>query len=92
MADVRLKVGRPDGRQETQNIRLAGPDADFVLDKDRIEASVLATLPGHLFDLLDIVAAVFATDGRIKRGGDTRPALGQHWRRDLGLTDSCWRS
>jgi len=86
MTEVGLRITAADGRRENRVIRLAAPNADFVLDKERIESSIMAIMPDRHFDLLDIVAAVFAADGRVVRGGDTRRALGAGWRRKLHLT------
>ena len=62
-------------------IALNGSHPSFKIETDRIEAKMLAPLEPIMADLLDIVCAVFAADGQVKRGGPTRPNMGEDWRR-----------
>ena len=80
MPDVVVHVG---GRTDPLVLRINGKDPNFILRTDTIEAQALRDLDPVLLDLLDIAAAVFAADGSITRGGDTRTGMGAGWRRSF---------
>lgn len=65
------------------HIDVGGPDATFLFEAERIEAQALAPLDDTVVDLLTIACVVFAADGAVRRGGDTRADFGAAWRRDL---------
>lgn len=67
-------------------LRLSGKDRNFRLQSDRISASAWHDLEPSALDFLEIAAAVFYADSEIPRGGDTRPDMGSHWRRNLRIT------
>lgn len=73
-------VGLGDGR-EPLRIRPNGADATFRLRADRISAAAVRLIEPRLQDLLDIAGYVFAADSSVKRGSDTRPGMGEAWRR-----------
>lgn len=75
-------VGVGNGR-EPLRIRLEGKDATFRLRADRISAALVGPIEPRLEDLLDIAAIVFAADSSVKRGSDTRPGMGEAWRRSF---------
>jgi 7-cyano-7-deazaguanine synthase in queuosine biosynthesis len=78
MADACIHVR---GRADPLLIRINGEAPTFVLESDRIAAAALSPLPPELLDLLEIAAFVFAADGSVRRGGATRPRMGEGWRR-----------
>ena len=47
---------------------------------------VVAPIPDRLLDFLEIAATVFAADGAVRRGGDTRPGFGEGWRRTFDFS------
>lgn len=73
-------VGLGDGR-EPLRIRLNNADATFRLRADRISAAAVRPIEPRLQDLLDIAATIFAADSSVRRGSDTRPDMGEAWRR-----------
>lgn len=48
---------------------------------EAIETRMVADLPNHLRDLLDIATYVFMADRIVSRGGATLPNMGSNWRR-----------
>lgn len=67
--------------QEDLMIRINGATPNFRLETDKIRARALEEIDPVLLDLLEIASTVFAADGKVKRGGDTRVQMGQDWRR-----------
>ncbi len=82
-AVVRHRNGGGDTEWKTLDLTINGPGANFQIATERIAAAVHLALDDLHLDLLDIAAAVFAADRVVRRGGDTRPKLGEHWRREL---------
>lgn len=76
-------VIRVDGRQDPLRVRFDGPVPTFELETDLIRATCRAELDPLNIDLLEIAATTFAADGAVKRGGVTRPAMGEDWRRSF---------
>ncbi len=72
-----------DGRQDPLRVRLSGPVPTFELETDLIRAKCRAELDPLNIDLLEIAATVFAADSAVKRGGGTRPGMGEDWRRSF---------
>lgn len=64
-------------------IRINGDDPTFILGTDRLRAQTGVAIGAREQDLLEIAATVFAADGSIRRGGETRPHMGADWRRRL---------
>lgn len=64
-------------------VRINGAHPDFLVETDRIAATMLSEPEPLLEDLLEIACAVFAADGTISRGGPTRPDMGTAWRRSM---------
>jgi 7-cyano-7-deazaguanine synthase in queuosine biosynthesis len=78
-------------------IRVNDGARTFRLRPPRFFNSMVDQLRPRVLDLLLIAASVFATDARIRRGGDVRDELGAGWYRDLRfvipvLDVSFWRS
>ena len=67
-------------------IRINGDDPTFEISTDRLEMRVVAPIPDRLLDFLEIAATVFAADGAVRRGGDTRPGFGEGWRRTFDFS------
>lgn len=57
-------------------VRINGAHPDFLIQTDRIQATMLSAPEPIFEDLLDIACGVFAADGTISRGGPTRPDMG----------------
>ncbi|WP_324754003.1 hypothetical protein [Roseovarius sp. Pro17] len=72
-----------DGRIDPLRVRLGGVAPTFELETDLIRATCRAELDPLNIDLLEIAATVFAADSAVKRGGPTRPAMGEAWRRSF---------
>lgn len=64
-------------------VRLNGKNPTFRIDTERISAKLLAPLTPILEDLLEIASTVFAADGSFRRGGPSRPGMGNGWRRNF---------
>lgn len=62
-------------------VRINGPNPTFTLRSDAIEVAAMRGTEPRLLDLLEIASAVFAADGTVRRGGETRPDMGTKWRR-----------
>lgn len=80
MVESLVHVG---GHHTPLRVRVNGEQATFFVDVDRVSAAALRKPDALALDLLHIACVVFATDGSIKRGGSTRPRMGEGWRRDL---------
>ena len=78
MDEARIRV---EGRAQPLTIRINGRHPNFSLETDRISAKANAALPPLIEDLLEVASVVFAADSSIDRGRDTRPNMGQSWRR-----------
>ncbi len=72
-----------DGRVDPLRVRLGGLAPTFELETDLIRATCRAELDPRNIDLLEIAATVFAADGAVKRGGATRPGMGEDWSRSF---------
>lgn len=73
-------------RRNVLHFQVNGPRPTFRLRTERISAAALRDLDDTALDLLDVAAAVFYSDGRISRGGDSRSEMGAAWHRRLHLT------
>jgi len=80
MAESAIRV---DGRQEPILVRFDGRMPTFELETDLIRATCRAELDPLNIDLLKIAATTFAADSAVNRGGATRPAMGEDWRRSF---------
>ncbi|QQA41512.1 hypothetical protein [Pelagovum pacificum] len=80
MAEPVITVFEGDDRQE---IRINGQDPTFTLAFDAIRAAAVTEIDDLALDFLEIAAAVFAADSGFKRGGPTRPRMGEDWRREF---------
>ena len=69
------------GRPDSLSIQINGPNPTFRLETDAIEAVALKALDPVILDLVEVAAAVFAADGSVRRGSDSRPGMGSAWRR-----------
>ena len=80
----RIFVG-PDAQASGKDraIRINGRNATFRIATERLSIRLVEPIPGRLLDLLEISAGVFAADGSIQRGGETRPNFGRAWRRQF---------
>jgi len=65
------------------NLIFAGSGQTFDLAAGDVFARSLMPLPDVCNDMMRIACAVFHADGSVSRGGDTRPDLGESWRRDF---------
>lgn len=72
--------------EASHSIRINGPNPTFLLRSEAIRAAALSELDPVIADLLHIAAAVFAIDGSLRRGGPTRPHMGETWRRNLDFS------
>ena len=87
MTDAVVDVLSADGEVlQTIDICINGDRPGFRIRSDRLEAGFHHNLDDRLADLVDVASTVFAADGLISRGGDTRPKLGEAWRRQFHLT------
>ena len=66
-------------------LSLAGRGRNINRRFEDIETRMVADVPDHLRDLLDIATYVFVADRMVTRGGDTLPNMGSEWRRRLRL-------
>ncbi|MBJ6370778.1 hypothetical protein [Sedimentitalea arenosa] len=82
MPDVTVHV---EGWKTPLQVRVNGDDPNFTLRSDAIEHAVMRATDPLLLDLLEIAAAVFAADGSVRRGGETRQDMGDKWRRRFRL-------
>lgn len=84
MAERRIFVG-PDAEASGKDraVRINGRNPTFIIATERLSMRLGAPIPPRLLDLLEISAAVFAADGSVQRGGDTRPNFGRAWRRSF---------
>jgi 7-cyano-7-deazaguanine synthase in queuosine biosynthesis len=71
------------GRKDPLLIRINGRDPTFHLGTDKLEAQLLTEITPRYHDFLEIASAIFAADGSIIRGGQTREGMGSGWRRDF---------
>ena len=76
-------VIRLHGVAQPVTVRFDGTNPTFKLETDRIRAKCRSELDPLDVDLLEIAATVFAADSAVKRGGPTRPRMGEDWRRTL---------
>lgn len=78
MREATVYVG---DREPPLVIRINGTNPTFQLKTDTLRAMARAEIdPLHL-DILEIAATVFAADGKIPRGGKSRPGMGSGWHR-----------
>ena len=66
-------------------LSLAGQGRNINRNFDDIEARMVADVPDHLRDLLDIATYVFVADRIVTRGGDALSNMGREWRRQFRL-------
>lgn len=83
---MREAVVRAGARQDPIRVRFEGPQKTFELQTDLIRARCRTELDPLNIDLLEIAATVFAADSAVKRGGATRPGMGEDWRRTFEFT------
>lgn len=77
-----VMVGRGIG-EAPLTIRNNGEKATFRLATEKIAAALVSPINPLMDDLLNVVAAVFAADSSVRRGGATRPGMGSNWRRQF---------
>jgi hypothetical protein len=75
-------VGRGNGNSSL-TIRINGRRPTFRLSTEKIAAALVSPIAPLMEDLLNVVAAVFAADSSVRRGGHTRPEMGADWRRQF---------
>ncbi|MBS0126459.1 hypothetical protein [Thetidibacter halocola] len=79
------------GRADPLPIRINGTRPTFHLGSARLEAQCLQPLDPRSKDFMEIAATVFAADGTVRRGGDSRSGMGEAWRRgfefDIAVRD-----
>ena len=84
MPEWRFYCGRVppprDANQATQ-LMLTGGKPNINRKIEVIEKRLVADVPDHLQDLLDIATYVFVADRMVGRGGATLPNMGSDWRR-----------
>jgi 7-cyano-7-deazaguanine synthase in queuosine biosynthesis len=86
MPDTIVRVLTPRYRGDKKfPVRINGPNPTFYVDSEAAERHLVANIDPVLLDLLDIAASVFAADGTVARGGDTRQRFGAGWQRNLIL-------
>ena len=69
-----------DAHRATQ-LMLSGSQPNINRKIEDIEKRMVADIPDHLQDLLDIATYVFVADRMVRRGGATLPNMGSDWRR-----------
>lgn len=77
-----VQVGRGAGRAPLI-IRINGRKPTFRFATEKIAAALVSPIEPLMEDLLNVVAAVFAADSSVRRGGPTRSEMGGGWRRQF---------
>lgn len=72
--------------QAELRLGINGAHPTFRLRTETIEAAALRNIDAVSEDLLEIATAVFFADGKIRRGGGTRPGMGRNWHRRMRIT------
>ncbi len=86
MPETCVRYARPGGGRTEMPIRFVGPDANFLIETERIERRMTAGISPRLLDLLEIAASIFCADATFSRGSPDQPKHGQTWRRHLDFT------
>jgi hypothetical protein len=62
-------------------LALDGRSQNITLKIEDISKRMVAPVPDHLIDLIEIAAYIYCADQAISRGGEAQAGMGSHWRR-----------